>query len=153
MKQKVLPVSRPSDEDGSMKNASHQLGVYLHLAQASFRRQRPLVRDRLFVLASAVALQLRIPKLAFYCRAQILKNNPQHLIGHWQSVEEALLDDDFLALLKRLRFKYPVERAEQLLDSLGIDMTNERETYYSDEEWAAAILNVNADYFVEREAS
>ena len=92
-------------------------------------------------------------KLAAYCRAEILRHNPRHLIGKWPTVGEALLDDEFLALLHRVRTEYPMERAEQLLDSLGIEIGNERETYYSVREWAAAILNMSSESFVDDEAT
>lgn len=130
-----------------MANASYQLGVFLHLAQASQRRRRPFVRDRMLLLASVAAVNVDLRKLAAYCRNEILKNNPRHLIGQRPTVEEALLDDDFLALLARIRAKYPIERAERLLDALGIEVLNERDVYYSDEEWAAAILNVAPNSF------
>ena len=132
---------------------SRQLGMYLHLAQASLRRRRPLVRDRLLVLCSVLAANNRMEKLAAYCRAEILRHNPRHLIGKWPTVGEALLDDEFLALLHRVRTEYPMERAEQLLDSLGIEIGNERETYYSVREWAAAILNMSSESFVDDEAT
>ena len=132
-----------------MSDESHELGVLLHLAQASLRRQRPLVRGRLLVLCSVFAANRQLHKLSQYCRAQILQHNPQHMIGKWPSVAEALLDDDFLTLLNRIRRSYPIERAEQLLDSLGIDANNEQHTYYTLEEWSAAILNVEPDAFVE----
>ena len=136
-----------------MNGQSHHLGVFLHLAQASLRRRRPLVRDRMLVLAAVVATSLRLHKLSDYCRSEILQNNPRHLIGHWPSVEEALLDEEFLTLLKRIRHQYPIERAEQLLDSLDIEFSNERDAYYSDPEWAAAILRVSPDGFCEEDAA
>jgi len=128
---------------------SYKLGVFLHLAQASQRRRRPLVRDRILVLAGAVAANLNLPRLAAYCRREILKNNPHHLVGHWASFAEALIDDEFIGFLNNLRRRYPVERAERLLATLGIELGNERETYFNDAEYAAAILGVPASEFVE----
>lgn len=136
-----------------MTHRSHQLGVFLHLAQASQRRRRPLVRDRMLLLSSAVAANMELPKLAAYCRSEILQNNPRHLVGHWPSIAEALLDDEFLTLLKHVRRKYPVERAERLLESLGIEIGNERETYYRDEEYAAAILGIDPTSLLEDDDS
>ena len=134
-----------------MFDTSYQLGIFLHLAQASLRRRRPLVRGRMLLLASVVATNMQMPKLAQYCRDEILQHNPRHLIGHWPSVAEALLDDQFTALLKNVRRKYPVERAERLLESLGIEIANERDTYYSDAEYAAAILGIDAGDLLEGE--
>lgn len=128
-----------------MSDDNQQLGVFLHLAQASLRRRRPLVRDRLLVLCSVLAANLQLQSLSEHCRSTILKHNPRHMIGRWPTVEQALLDEEFLQLLRRVRTEYPIERAEMLLDSLGIEIANEREAYYSTSEWAAAILNVPAE--------
>jgi hypothetical protein len=65
------------------------------------------------------------------------------MIGRWASIAEALIDDDFLSLLRQLRRRYPPEKAERLLDTLGIDMAKEREAYYDDQEYAAAILGIS----------
>lgn len=150
-----LPTIVESNDNVVMENASNQsdefdqLGLYLHLAQASHRRRRPHVRDRLLVLCSVLAANAQMEKLSLYCRAEILQHNPQHMIGKWPTVGEALLDEDFLTLLQRIRSEYSIERAEQLLTSLGIEIGNERETYYSVREWAAAIMNVSSDAFVD----
>ncbi len=133
-----------------MSDQNQQLGVFLHLAQASLRRRRPLVRDRLFVLCSVLAANLQLRSLAEYCRTEILQHNPQHMIGRWPTVEQALLDEEFLQFLRRVRSEYPIERAEMLLDSLGIEITNERAAYYSTNEWAAAILNLPANVLTDQ---
>lgn len=132
-----------------MADSSYQLGVFLHLAQASLRRRRPLVRDRMLLLAAVVATNMQMPKLAWYCRHEILKHNPRHLIGRWASVGEALIDDEFAGLLRNVRRRYPVERAERLLESLGIEIANERATYFSDAEYAAGILGLDSSAFQE----
>ena len=54
----------------------------------------------------------------------------------------ALDDSDFLHFLKQVQRRYPQERAEQMMEELEIEMGRERETYFSDEEYAAALLNV-----------
>ena len=128
-----------------MAELSHQLGVYLHLAQASLRRRRPLVRDRMLLLAGVTAANMQLPALAAYCRHEILRHNPQHLVRRWATLPEALVDEDFLSLLRQLRRKYPLEKTERLLDALGVDMAREREAYYSDLEYAAAILGIAPD--------
>jgi hypothetical protein len=125
-----------------MDDAPRQLGVYLHLAQASLRRNRPLVRSRLLLLAAVAAANSHLPGVAGYCRRAILAQNPQHLIRQWPSVGQALLDDEFLQFLRQVRRRYPAEKAEQMLASLGMDMAHEREAYFSDVEYAAAILGV-----------
>jgi hypothetical protein len=121
------------------------LALYLHLATASERRRRPHVRDRLLVIAASIATRCRMPRIASLCRSKVLKHNPHHLIGRWESIEVALEDTDFLHLLRSLQRRYPLERAERLLETLGIERAAERNTYYSDEEYAASLLGVNLD--------
>jgi hypothetical protein len=119
------------------------LALYLHLATASDQRRRPHVRDRLLVIAAAAAARCNLPRIAELCKLRILEHNPHHLIGRWQTVESALEDSDFLHLLRNVQRKYPLERAERLLETLGIERASERGAYYSDEEFAASLLGVS----------
>ncbi|MHB0955968.1 MAG: hypothetical protein ACYC6N_05505 [Pirellulaceae bacterium] len=123
-----------------MSNPGYTLSIYLHLAAASHRRRRPHVRDRFLLLAGVVATEMDLDPLAAHCRKLVLHHNPRHLVGRWQSLREALSDADFLCFLKQLRRRYPHEKAEQLLQSLDIDAESERRAYYSDYEYAAALL-------------
>ena len=121
------------------------LGIYLHLARASELRRRPLVRDRLLILGSAVAASEGLVRVAAYCRHRVLEHNPRHLLQRWPTVGEAMLDSDFACLLGQLQRRYPPEKAEHMLDNLGIDTARERESYFSDEEYAAAILGTSTE--------
>jgi hypothetical protein len=121
------------------------LGLYLHLAAASERRQRPHVRDRLLVIAAMIAAKMELRRISAYCRQKILSHNPRHLIGRWPQVEDAIEDPDFQHLLRSLQRRYPQERAERLLANLGIERGREREAYYSDEEYAASLLGSTPD--------
>ncbi len=125
------------------------VGMYLHLARASKMRQRPHITDRLLVLAGVAAARLKLPRIASHCRRRILKHNPHHAIKRWPSLEEALGDDDFLPLLRQLQRRYPLERIEQMLDSLGIHVHGERRAYFTDEEYAASLLGVSIDELTE----
>lgn len=116
------------------------LGVYLHLARASGLRRRPHVRDRLLVVAGTAAARMGLPRIADYCRREILAHNARHAVGRWPTFAAALEHSDFLHLLKQIQRRYPQEKAERMLASLEIEMGRERETYYSDEEYAAALL-------------
>ena len=80
-----------------------------------------------------------------YCRHLVLEHNPQHMIRHWPSFEAALQQNDYLHFLKQVQRRYPQEKAERMLANLGIEMARERETYYSDEEYAAALLGTSED--------
>lgn len=125
-----------------MADVIDQLGMYLHLARASQLRRRPLVRDRLLVIAGAIAAKASLPRVAALCREKILQHNHAHLVGRWETLRDALADDEFLQFLKQLERRFPSEKAEQMLHSLGIHMANERQTYFSDEEYAASIWGV-----------
>ena len=74
-----------------------------------------------------------------------LAHNPRHLIGRWPTIDTALSDADFLCFLKQLQRRYPQERAERLLQSLGIELAQERNAYFSDYEYAAALLGTTPD--------
>jgi len=116
------------------------LALYLHLAQASEKRRRPHVRDRLLVVAAANAARMQLFRISRYCRRKILQHNPRHVIGRWESVAEALEDADFLSVLRSIQRRYPQEKAERLLANLGIERGRERDAYYDAEEYAAALL-------------
>jgi hypothetical protein len=121
------------------------LATYLHLARASEVRQRLLVRDRLLVIAGAMAQCAELPRIAALCRAKILEHNANHLVRRWDDFSTMVKDAQFQPFLSQLQRKYPAEKAEQMLQSLGIDLANERDTYYSDEEYAASIWGVSLD--------
>lgn len=132
-------------EDGGMTDEIDRLAVYLHLARASEMRQRLHVRDRLLVLSSALAARAGLPRIAEYCRQRVLRHNPKHLIQRWNRVEDAVRDPEFVHFLRHLEQRYPPENAEGMLSSLGVDRARERETYYNDEEYAAALLGTSQE--------
>jgi hypothetical protein len=119
--------------------------VYLHLARASELRRRPHVRDRLFVLAAVIAADAGLPRIAAYCRHRVLQHNPHHMIRRWPSLAEALQDADFIYFLRHLQRRFPPEKAERMLEKLDIEMGRERDAYYTDEEYAAALLGTTPD--------
>lgn len=118
----------------------NELAVYLNLARASERRHRLLVRDKLMVLAAVAAHRLGLVDVADYCRQTVLLHNPGHLVRRWPSIAIALDELDFQVYVKRLAQAYPLERAEHMLDLLGIETRSARPLYYTDREYAAAIL-------------
>jgi hypothetical protein len=128
-----------------MSDTVDKLAVYLHLARASERRRRPHVRDRLLVLAAVAATKAGLPRIAAYCRQLILQHNRQHLIQRWPTLAAALRDPEFQHFLTHLEKRYSQENAEQLLQSLAIERGREREAYYSDEEYAAAIVGLTLE--------
>jgi hypothetical protein len=123
-----------------MESPIEVLGIYLHLAQASAQRRRPHARDRLLVVAAVVAAQQGLRRIAALCRHKILQHNPHHMVSRWPTVEVALDDQDFQHFMRHLVRQYPAEKAERMLESLGVERGQERAAYYSDEEFAAALL-------------
>ena len=128
-----------------MSSSVEQLGIYLHLARASDQRRRPLVRDRLLILAGAIAADIELDAVAACCRHPVLLHHPHHLLRQWPTLTAALNTEDFRCHLSQLFRRYPQEKAEQMLESLGIQLANERDTYFSDFEYAAAILGTTPD--------
>ncbi len=123
-----------------MAESDELLPLYLHLARASEQRNRRWVRDKLLVLAGALAAERGLDLIAAFCRGEILANNPGHLVGHHPTLAAALEDERFRGYLSQLRRRYTRERAEHMLGSLGIDVAREREAYFTLHEYAAALL-------------
>jgi hypothetical protein len=119
--------------------------MYLHLARASQQRQRPLVRDKMLVLAGAVAAERGLAQVAACCRQRVLSHNAAHLIGHYPAFSDALEDERFQTLLRKLRRDFPLEKVEHMLSSLGIQIAGERQTYYTDHEYAASLLGLSSE--------
>jgi len=136
-----------------MMSPGNLLAMYLHLAAASHRRRRPHVRDRFLLLAAAAAAELGLSPVVAHCRKLVLEHNPRHLIGRWPTVQQALIDEEYLCFLRQLRRRYPQEKAEQLLQSLESDAENERRAYYSDYEYAAALLGTTTEALDRENAS
>jgi hypothetical protein len=109
-----------------------------------------LVRDRLLVIAASIAVDEQLPLIAAFCRRKILDHNPGHLVRRWEPIVGANNDPDFQTFLKQMRRRYPREKAERMLVSLGLDMARERETYYSDYEYAAALLGATPEQLQSR---
>jgi len=128
-----------------MAEADRLLGMYLHLARASRMRQQPLVRAKLLVLAGVQAQEMGLDQISALCRHRILSQNPRHLVRRWPTIEEALATEPFQTHLKQLRRRYSREKVEHMIDSLGIEMGQEREAYFSDSEYAASLLNTRID--------
>ncbi len=119
--------------------------MYLHLACASRMRQQPLIRAKLLVLAGVQAEEMGLGEISALCRHRILSQNPRHLIGRWPSIGEALGTEPFQAHLRQLKRRYSSEKVEHMVHSLGIEMGNEREAYFSDSEYAAALLSTKVE--------
>jgi hypothetical protein len=124
-----------------MPETDRTLAMYLHLARASQMRQQPMVRDKLLVLAGVQAQEMGLESVADDCRQMILAHNGRHLVRQWPDFEGALSDERFQMYLKQLKRRYSPEKIEHMLASLGIEMGSERATYFTDLEYATALLD------------
>lgn len=128
-----------------MPSTDRILALYLHLARASQMRLQPMVRDKLLVLAGIEAESIGLDSISALCRHHVLAHNARHLVRHWPTLAAAVADERFQTYLRRLRRRYSKERAEHMLDSLGIELGRERELYANDLEYAAALLGTQPE--------
>jgi hypothetical protein len=137
-----------------MPDAVEQLGLYLHLARAAQLRRQPLVRDRLLLLAGALAARLPdLGPIAQCCRERILRHNPGHMVSRWPTLAEGIRQPELAELIGQILRRYNPEQAERLLGQLGIERGAERSAYFSDGEYAAALLGERWDDLLRRYGS
>lgn len=127
-----------------MPTAQDILSVYLQLARVSQRRREAMARGRFLVLAGMVAMDLELWDVADLCRRRILDHNPGHLVRRFESMRDAVGDEDYDALVTQLWRKYPFERLEYLLSRVHPNWASERAGYRTDEEFAQAMLAEDA---------
>lgn len=127
------------DEHQAMLTHRQMLVRYLLLAEGASQRQRVLVRDRLFVLAAALATQAKLHPLAEFLRSQVLQNNPGHLLGQFPTMQEACSSQPFGGLLFQLLRRFTPERVEQLLAQLDLHPQNVASVEPSPEELAQLV--------------
>lgn len=132
-----------------MRDEIDQLATFLYLANANWKKLQMSDRDRLLVLSAIQAADLGFPSIAAFCRQLVLKNNPGHMLRRWDTVEEALTTEDLHVFLKQLRRRFPVERAETMLSEIGIQLANERATYYTPFEYLTSIMGVEPGWLEE----
>lgn len=128
-----------------MSTACQPLIVYLELARAAELRRRPYERDRLLVLAAVAACRAGQTEVAEFCRHKVLANNPGHVLANYEDVVAALADERFDEVFKRHERAFPLERAEHMLRSLGIEMPAAGVAYHNETEHAAALLGTTRD--------
>ena len=100
-------------------------------------------------MSAVTAARAGLPRIAAYCRQHVLEHNPRHLIRRWPTVADALRDGEFQHFLAHLEKRYSPEASEELLRKLSIDLAHERETYFTDEEYAASLLGTTPEKLAE----
>lgn len=111
---------------GIMKNTEAALWAFLQLAYVSHQKQQFIGRDKFLIMAGVAACNAGWPDLAEECRIRVLENNASHMIGKFESFVTAMRDDDFLKFAQQLDRFCTFEKAEHLLNELGIAAYNEQ---------------------------
>ena len=94
--------------------------TFVKLAGVSQSRQQLGPRDKFLVLAAVAACHAGHAAVAARCRELVVANNPAHILHRFESVDAALVDDDFRTFLKQLTRFCSRERGEHLLSQLSI---------------------------------
>jgi hypothetical protein len=109
-----------------MTSTDRLLLVYRELADWHERQGLAQLRDRFLMLAAAAALSCGRSDEAERLRQRLLRGNPHHLLKPFGSFVQAMQSADVQAYLDDLRRQYPLEKAENLLDSLRGHIPNPR---------------------------
>ena len=101
----------------------HELAMltYVQLADIAQQKRQLLGRNKFLLLAGMAACRAGWPDVAEKCRELVLTDNRAHLIGNYASIADALRDPDFLCFEQQLQRFCPYEKAEHLLQQLGIE--------------------------------
>jgi len=132
-----------------IERANHTVALYLAMSQHAHREMRIADRDRLLVIAATVAEEAGQPIVAAHCRQMVLARNPGHMLRRWPDVTSALLDEDFQHLVRQHKRRYPVERAESVLERAGIEIHQHRKRFDTDEQFLASLLGVDWEWLAE----
>ncbi len=123
-----------------------ELILYLRVAQAFKNGLQMSNRDRALVLAGTCATLLQMTPIADFCRQLVLQNNHGHMLRKYENFEAATLDPDFGVFLKQVRRKLSPEAAEAQLISLGYHCDVRPTDYPTQNEYAAAVMGVDAEW-------
>ena len=113
----------------TMSDADLALSAYLRLAVISQVRGQWLPRNKFLILSGESACREGLLAVAERCRAQVVANNPAHLLGRYDSFPAALKSAEFQTYLKQLKKFCSVERAEHLLAGQGEELQPATEAF------------------------
>jgi hypothetical protein len=102
-------------------NHEQAMLAYVKLADVSQRKQQLIGRDKLLVLAAAAACRAGWIEVGQRCRQLVLEHNPAHMIGTYPTAADAVRSSDFTPLLNQLERMCGYERAEFLINELGLE--------------------------------
>jgi hypothetical protein len=88
------------------------------LAAESRKRQQPYGELRFLLLAGSAACRAGWADVPRRCRERVLEISPHHRLANYDSLEDALRDEEFRTFLSRLDRFCSFEMAEALLEKL-----------------------------------
>jgi hypothetical protein len=94
--------------------------AFVKLAGVSQSRSQLGPRDKFLVLAGIAADRAGHGAVAERCRELVLANNPSHLLKRYESMPQALADEEFQIYQKQLSRFCSYEKAEHHLSQLDI---------------------------------
>ncbi len=115
--------------------------AFARLAALSARKQQLIGRDKFLILAGAAACRAGWPEVADRCRELVLQNNKLHIVGHNSTFADAMRDDDFKMFANKLDRFCTFERAEHLLEDLGIEIELPADSQKNAGDFALSLLS------------
>lgn len=103
-----------------MHDPAGTMVTFMKLAGMAQDRGQFLPRDKFLLLAGAAACEAGFPDLGDLCRELVLRNNPQHLIGGYPSLADALCDAEYAGFHTQLLRFCSYEQGEHLLNQQGL---------------------------------
>ncbi len=94
--------------------------AFAQLAEISQQKRQLTQRDKFLLLTGISACRVGWLDIAARCRELVLAHNPSHLIRRYDSLPDALRDEDFGPFQKQLDRFCTFEKAEHLLTEMGI---------------------------------
>lgn len=107
--------------DRPMIDHESRMCAYAQLAWLSHQKGQALPRDRFLLLAGVEACRAGWLDVAARCRQLLMTSNPRHQASRFESLADALRDAEFQQLVGQHERRYPAERAEHLLEELGLN--------------------------------
>ena len=101
-----------------MADRERTLQIYQELADSFEQQHNPSMRDLFLMLAADAALRAGHAVEAELLRQRLAALNPHHLLKPYASFSEAANHPDIQSYVEELRQKYPVEAAEDMLESV-----------------------------------
>jgi hypothetical protein len=101
-----------------MPSADQVVQAYRELAESYDRQGQTPMRDRFLVLAVDAAFAAGLHDQAEHLRADLLRQNPHHLLKPYHSFAEAMKSADVQNYVSALRRSHPYERVNNLRESL-----------------------------------